>query len=275
MSVLLGTLSAFFIGLGDLCVGRVLRAVHVVSLTTAASLGALGSGAIGLLIVRSEFIAADFAMGVLSGCFMGVGLVFYFKGMQSASVGIVAPISAVQLALWPLGYDVIRGARPSLLAWLGVVIAMVSLVLTTVSPELGNKVAAGVRSGVLAGSFYGIGIVVLSVTDPASGMWPAVAHRSSGVVVFAIAAVFLGLPSFPSPGQRWFSLLGGILGGFGLVAYLYGAQNYSLGVVAVTSAMFPAFSSFLLYRFGDHPLRWWQGIGIAGAVSGVALIALG
>jgi len=30
-----------------------------------------------------------------------------------------------------------------------------------------------------------------------------------------------------------------------------------------------------MYRFLGHPLRWWQGVGIAGVLAGTSLIALG
>ena len=30
-----------------------------------------------------------------------------------------------------------------------------------------------------------------------------------------------------------------------------------------------------MYRFLGHPLRWWQGVGIAGVLTGTSLIALG
>ncbi len=71
------------------------------------------------------------------------------------------------------------------------------------------------------------------------------------------------------------AFLAGAVGTLGLVAYVLGTQRESLGAVAVTGAMFPAVSAGLLYRFGDHPLRWWQGFGIIGAVAGIALIAVG
>jgi len=39
--------------------------------------------------------------------------------------------------------------------------------------------------------------------------------------------------------------------------------------------MFPAVTTGLATVFDDDQLRWWQAIGIAGAIAGTALIALG
>ena len=56
---------------------------------------------------------------------------------------------------------------------------------------------------------------------------------------------------------------------------MYGTQRYDLAIVGVTGSLFPAVSAYLMYRFLGHPLRWWQGVGIAGVLAGTSLIALG
>ena len=91
---------------------------------------------------------------------MGLGLIFYFQGLAASSVGVVAPLIALQVAAWPLFYDVIDGARPSALVWVGVGVAIVSLLLTTISPDLGDRVWVGLRWGLMAGTLYGIGTLL-------------------------------------------------------------------------------------------------------------------
>ena len=70
-------------------------------------------------------------------------------------------------------------------------------------------------------------------------------------------------------------VIGGIFGGLALLSFVYGTQRYDLAIVGVTGSLFPAVSAFLLWRFLDHPLRWWQGVGIAGVLLGTSLVAVG
>ena len=71
------------------------------------------------------------------------------------------------------------------------------------------------------------------------------------------------------------TLLSGVLGGAGIIAFVLGTQRGSLGSVAVTTSMFPVVSSTLSAVFDDDTLHWWQIVGIVGVVGGIGVIALG
>lgn len=62
--------------------------------------------------------------------------------------------------------------------------------------------------------------------------------------------------------------MGALLG-----AYVSASQCYDLAIVGVTGSLFPAVTVYLLYRFLGHPLRWWQAVGSAGAITGTARMA--
>ncbi|MEO0492719.1 MAG: EamA family transporter, partial [Actinomycetota bacterium] len=83
------------------------------------------------------------------------------------------------------------------------------------------------------------------------------------------------LPLMVPRRDRPIGALGGLFGGLALVCYVYGTQRHDLAIVGVTGSLFPAVSAYLLYRVLGHPLRWWQGVGIAGVLAGTSLIALG
>ena len=71
--------------------------------------------------------------------------------------------------------------------WVGVGVAIVSLLLTTISPDLAwccrrsdrLRVWVGLRWGLMAGTLYGIGTLLGGLTSEASGMWSVVANRFS------------------------------------------------------------------------------------------------
>lgn len=97
---------------------------------------------------------------------------------------------------------------------------------------------------------------------------------TAGLVLGAIATA-RSLPRIVPPGLRAMALFSGALGGSGALAFTIGAQRGSLSEIAVASSMFPAVTAVLAAVFDGHPLRWWQLVGIAGCVVGVALIGVG
>ena len=93
--------------------------------------------------------------------------------------------------------------------------------------------------------------------------------------VAVIVAAIMGLPVLVPRRDLPAGAVGGVFGGLALLCYVYGTQRYDLAIVGVTGSLFPAVSAYLMYRFLGHPLRWWQGVGIAGVLTGTSLIALG
>jgi len=276
MAALLGALTSLAIGFSDLFVMRVVSRNHVVTVTVTIVGVALGVGLLGLLVVDGAFVARDVAFGAAGGLGMTVGIIFYFRGLLVSSAGVMTPLVAVQTALWPLGYGVVvDGSRPHMVVWIGVVVAISSLLLTTISPELGDRVAAGVRLGVCSGAGFGLGVTLSGLGAEESGMWILVANRGASLVLVVTVASVMGLPRLPNPGDRLSVVVAGVFAGLALGSYVFATQRYDLAVVGVTGSLFPAITAYLLYRFLGQPLNWWQALGIAGAVTGTVLIAVG
>ena len=276
MGAVLGGLTSLAIGFSDLFIMRIAGRNHVVTVVIMVVGAALGVGLLGLLVIDSEFIARDVGYGAIGGVGMMVGIIFYFRAMLVASAGVVTPLVAVQTALWPLGYDVlVDGTRPAALVWIGVVVAIVSLLLTTIAPDLEGRVGAGVRLALISGTGFGLGVMFSGLGSEESGMWVLVANRGTSLVLALALAIVMSVPRLPVRDDLPRGLVGGVLAGLALGTYVYATQRYDLAVVGVTGSLFPAVTAYLMYRFLDHPLRWWQGIGIAGALTGTALIAVG
>ena len=275
MGALFGSLTSLCIGLSDLFLVKTTGRSHTITVTILAFASAAATAVVGIVLLDGDLIRRDLLIGVGSGVFMGLGLILYFQGLQASSVGIVAPLIALQVAVWPLGYDVLDGARPSGVVWLGLTVSILALLLTTISPDLGERVGAGVRWGLLSGTAYGIGTLLSGLTSEDSGMWPVLSNRLASLVLAVVVASVMGLPLTVPRRDLPIGIIGGIFGGLALLSFVYGTQRYELSIVGVTGSLFPAVSAFLLWRFLDHPLRWWQGLGIVGVLAGTSLIALG
>ena len=276
MAVIWGSLAALFIGFADLALIRVSGKASIVTIMVLVSAGGVLVSGLAMALIPSQIQVADLGLGALAGIAMGGALALYVVSMRATTVSVTSPIVAVLSALYPFLYGlIVKGESASTLALIGVAVGLVSLVVTTWSPESVGKLLRGVVLALLAGTSYGVGSILLGETTELSGMWPAATHRLTGVVMFLVTATLLGVPRVPAAGLRAASFLAGMLGTGGLVAFLIGVQTGSLSIVAVTTGMFPAVSVGLLHLFAGHPLRWWQAIGIAGAIGGVALIAVG
>lgn len=276
MPIILGALASVLVGISD-GLGRVgAKRANAFSVVVMSMVAGIGVTLVSSLVLGGNPSSKDWLAGAASGLFLSTGLAMNYMGMARSSAALVSPLAALLAAVVPLGWDVIgAGARPTNLAWLGCGIAVISLGFTTFNPDLGSRVKTGVLFGLAAGFLYGGAVTTIGITSEESGVWPTVLQRALGLVAVAIIARNLGAPKVFNSSVAKVGLLSGLAGSLGMVAFVIGAQRGELGEVAVASSMFPAVTTGLAKIFDDDYFRWWQGIGIAGAIAGTALIALG
>lgn len=274
MPILLGALASLFIGISD-TLGRASskRADSVSHVSTQMLTGVVVSLPF-VFLLGSELIGRDLASGALSGVFIGAGLAVVYRGMALSSAAVVAPTAAVLAALLPLAWDLIGGTRLESLEILGCVIAIASLGLTTFNPDLGDRVRQGLILAVTGGILFGLSVVFAADTSEASGAWPAVTQRATGFLVMIPLAIRRAVPVFLPAGVLRFGLAGGVAGAVGMVCWIIGSQQGDLGTVSVISSTYPAVVALLATRYDGDQIRWWQAVGIVGAIAGSACIAL-
>ena len=275
MPILLGALASLFIGVSDTFGRSGAKRANSFSVVTMLMAVGVPITIVASLIVGGDLAGRDLLFGAASGLLIATGLGVNYRGMAETSAAIVSPVGAVLAALLPLLWDVVGGARPSTLAWLGCAVALAALAFTTFNPNLGGRIALGVAFGLASGVLFGAGIIFLGETMESSGSWPIVAQRTVGMVAVAALARSQGAPLLMPRAVRPIGFLAGLAGGIGMVCLIVGTQTGDLGEVAVAGSMFPAVVAVLSALFDGDELRWWQGIGIAGAILGTALIALG
>lgn len=273
MPILLGLIASVFIGVSD-TTGRatsVRGADSVSHVATQMLVGIVVSVPVAFAL-GSEFIGRDVAAGAVSGVCVGLGLAVVYKGMAESSAAVVSPLAAVLAALVPLGWDLFSGTRLESLAAVGVCVAVASLALTTFNPDLGDGVRQGLIYGVVGGLFFGLSIAFAADTSEASGAWPAAMQRGTAFLSMLPLVALRKVPVFLPKGLRHFGLLGGIAGAIGMIAWVVGAQLGDLGTVSVVASTYPAMVT-IASRFDGDQMRWWQAVGVLGAILGTALIA--
>lgn len=274
MTVLLGLWFSIAIGVSDYYGGYVTRRWHAFSTVANAAVAGVFGSAVMVLVVPSVFDARSFVLGLASGGAFGFALSSMYRGLSLSSAAVVSPIVAVLMAGIPVGWDAATGGALPATVWAGGAVAIVGLALTTVSPELGDRVKLGVVWGVIGGVLFGVTLTLLGETGEDAGLWPVVAQRGAAASVLALAALAARQPVAVPAGLRtraWFS---GAIGVTGIAAFAVGAQSGSLAEITIASSMFPAVTAVMSTLFDGHPMRWWQMAGMGACIGGVTLIGL-
>jgi drug/metabolite transporter (DMT)-like permease len=270
--IVLGLLASLLIGGSDFLGARSSGRTTALQTTTAAFLG----GAVAAL-VYSPLLGTptlrDLLVGALSGVMVAVALTMLWRAYIVSSIGVAAPIAAVVSTVLPVLADTARGEVPGPLGWLGVVVGVVALFLTSWVPGASGT-TAGILLGAGSGVFFAAMFLIAVEASDASGTWPIVTQRATAfMLALVVAALIRERPLGPLAPTRW-SLVAGVLGASGVAAVVYGGQRYPLTPVVVAGSMYPAVAIALGWMFLHQRLAARQVIGLVGALLGVALIAL-
>ncbi|MEQ8841139.1 MAG: EamA family transporter [Acidimicrobiales bacterium] len=275
MVLALGVYFSLAIGTSDFLGGYLARRVDsFTAVVTFLCVGTLTAASM-MTFVPSELLWRDVGFGALGGLTVGFALVLLYHGMTVASASVVSPVTGVLTATIPVGWSIATGESLTGFVVVGIVVALVGLTATTFSPELGDRAIAGVGWGLASGTCFGVSLTFIGQADAESGMWTTVAQRAVALLVLAMIALGRSVPLLVPRSLARVGIVGGILAGSGVGAFVAGAQRGSLSEITVTASMFPAVTVVLAALFEQHPLRWWQLGGLVTVVTGVVLIGVG
>ena len=235
----------------------------------------------GVVIVAPIFAAvpgvADFAWGAAAGVAGSIGLVLFYHALATTRIGVTAPVTAVMGTATPVVFGIWDGERPGSLAWVGMVLALVAIVLVALPSGQESKDLVGgwraVTYGAVAGVAFGLFGVFISRTTDASGLWPLVGSRGASVLMLFLVVLALRKPIIPTE-ARGLSIGAGSLDMIANIMFLLAIRQELLSLVAVIMAMYPA-STISLARFVLHERigRAQAGGLVLGAI-GVTMIVL-
>ena len=186
MSVLLGVLVAMAFGAGDFSGGRASMRASTASVLVVSQVVAVLGATIAAIVVSANVAPHDIGFGILAGCVNVVGLALLYRGLATAAMGVVAPVTAVFGSSVPVVYGLASGERPSILALSGIAVAICAAVLIGYEPnrsQTSGRLAPGIAIAVCAGIALGSSLVFYSQTSHTSGLWPVFAARCSALVL--------------------------------------------------------------------------------------------
>lgn len=202
----------------------------------------------------------------------------YYKALAIGVMAIIGPIMSLSVSV-PVVVGLVSGERPSALQCAGIAVALGGVVLASHEKSAGEDHQATSRASIwlaaLGASAWGLGMVLYAQGASADPYWSVTLGRAASVLVFALAfGVARPIPQLTRTSVAPLLAVGALeVGGFTLFS-VASTLGY-LSVVSILSSIYPAFLAILAYLFLHERLSRAQLTGVAAALLGVALIAVG
>ncbi|MBC7633055.1 DMT family transporter [Aeromicrobium sp.] len=273
MAIVLSLISALSYGLSDFLGGIFAKRA------SAWQVAVVGQSSSGLFTLLAALFAggtpagSDWLYGALAGLGGGFGTAFLYRGLSSARMGVVAPISAIGSALLPVMVGLAQGDRPSRLAVLGIVCAFPAIALISRVVDDNPAHRGGVIDGILAGLGFGTLFVFLGQVGNDAGLFPLALTQTTSVVGVILTATVMRQVWWPRERAAWNAAVMGPLGATATGSFLYATHYGLLSVVSVISSLYPAGTVLLAAVVLREKIHGWQGVGLVFAALAVALVA--
>jgi uncharacterized membrane protein len=281
VSVLLALAGALSYGISDFAGGLASRrqpALRV--LLVSYPVGVLLMAAL-LPLVPGHLDVATLGWSATAGLAGAAGVVLLYLGLATGPMGVVAPLTAVASAVVPVAVGIALGERPPLLAYGGVALALLGVVLVSRGPAADpteerahQRVTVGVVGiALLAGVGFGLYFVLLAQAPAGSGGWPLLVSRVASALVVVGLAVASGRAGRLPGGVTRLAVAAGALDALANLSYLLAVRQGLLSLVAVVVALYPAATILLARLVLGERTGTAQRLGLAVAAGSVALIA--
>jgi drug/metabolite transporter (DMT)-like permease len=220
------------------------------------------------------------AWGALCGIGQAFGVWWFYAALGAGPISVVSPLTALLVSGVPVGVGLALGERPSGLAVVGIVLALVAVVL--VSREVRDEDSTPHRFTakiawltVGSGLAFGMNFVLIAQAPVDAGLWPLVFARISASTIVLLIALFTRNLMAPTGLPLRLALSAGVLDTVSNVAMLLALQASLLSLASVLMALYPAATVALAMVVLKERATRWQAVGMVLALASVALIAAG
>jgi drug/metabolite transporter (DMT)-like permease len=270
MAVLFALLAAAAYGISDFVGGIASRRVSALSVLLISSpVGGLIMAV--LLPVYGGPVSARTLGWSLAGGVAGlVGVLLLYSALALAPMNIISPVTAVMSAVVPVLGGVLLGERPHLLAWAGIGVGLLAVVMISRQPDDHPHGPIGWRPlamAVVAGIGFGCYFICLARSDHDSGIWPVLISRACSAVLILPLALTGARRRRLSPSLLGLAAVAGALDASANLAFLLASRHGLLSLSGVITALYPAGTVLLaVLILKEHTGRLQRtGLGLAAA----------
>ncbi len=210
------------------------------------------------------------------GVFGGIGIALLYHALSIGKMGVVSPITAVIAAGFPVVVGIVRGDPLRWFQLLGIFVALVAVVLISLSTEASGEreiATQGVKEAIASGVAIGVFFLTLGIGQRGHGFGGLLATRIGSVACLLLLAL-INRTSLRLPRVALGTVIAS--GAIDMAAnafYVVAAQTGALAVASVLTSLYPASTVFLARIVLRERLQCVQKIGVGLALIGVALIA--
>jgi drug/metabolite transporter (DMT)-like permease len=264
-------------GSGDFLGGLASRRDNTLTVLAWAQLAALGGALVITLTWGGPLTANAVLLGAGAGVLNMMALGCLFQGLAIGQIGQVAPAAAVIGAVLPVGWGLAIGERPPALALAGVVLAMLAAAL--ISAEKDEQRAEGARAAlllaVLAGIGFGTSFILFADSSHHPGFWPVLSARVAAVVGVWLIVLVRGTPRTLATPSRRLAASAGVLDVAATTLLIVAVRTGLTAVVAPVASLAPGFTVMHAWWYLHEKVSRLQTVGLAIALVGLSLIAVG
>ena len=279
MASLLALFSSLLWGTSDFYGGKLSKKHPALAVTAVSQAIGLVIG-VTIVLVSTSWIKPDlswegyFLPGVMAGSLGFIGLVAFYSGLATGRMGVVAPISALSVLI-PITIAFINGEQPTSLQILGMSIALLGAVCAS-GPEIkGGLAVRPIVLAVIAACGFGGAVAFIAKGSATSALMTMTTMRfTTFIVALFLFARFRSVGGLSKKDLPILILIGGADFAGNLLLGVATTKGL-VSVAVVLGALYPIITALLADKFLNEDLHKIQYLGIAFAITGVALISLG
>jgi uncharacterized membrane protein len=275
MTQILALSAAALYGAADFAGGLATRSISAWRVTVWSQVFGLPLLGVAIVIVGfSDVTTADLLLGAIAGAFGLVGLILLYSALAAGSMSVVAPIVGVLAAAIPVAWDVANGGEISATQWIGIGIAIGAVVLLASHQSDGSITSRILLQSVGAAFAFAVFLIALSQTSDASGLWPLAPARTVSIGVGFLVLATTSTVALPDRRLLRMVAFIGITEAAAGIAIVLAVQRGPLGINAVISSLYPAFTVLAALIVLKERPGHAQIAGIVLAIVAVLLLAL-
>jgi drug/metabolite transporter (DMT)-like permease len=280
--------AALLYGSADFLGGAATRRAHVLSVLLISGTAGLAVVGVAALLAGGPPRAVGLAWGVCAGAAGGVGFMFLYAGLAAGPMSVVAPVSALASTVLPVAVALADGERPGLHVYLGALACVAAIVLVSSGNAPGDQASSGttlisrrtvraVGYGMAAGVAFGMFFLFIRNGGESGALWPVVAARLSGTLVFlaAAAGARIGPVHWRQDGRLFAAALGAGAGDASAnVCYVLATRAGLFGLAVVLTSLYPGVTVLLARFLLGERMDWARRAGLVLAAAGILLVTV-
>jgi len=285
--VLFALLSAFGYGVSDFVGGIASRQVAALRVVLVSYPLAMVLLTVLAFAFGGEVSTGAVVWGALCGVSQAFGVWWFYAALGAGPISVVSPLTAILVAGVPVGVGLALGERPSAVAYAGIAVALVAVVLVSRevrderdeeadSPSKAHRFTTTVAwLTVGSGLAFGLNFVLIDQAPVEARLWPLVFARIAASALVVVIALVTRNLAVPSGVPLRLALAAGAVDTIANVAMLMALQASMLSLASVLISLYPAATVALALLVLRERVTAWQVSGMVLALVSVGMIATG